>query len=137
MYSDQDSLVRAIELGANGYILKKAPEEELILGIQKVIEEGSYIDSSLTQSFVNAMVKGNDRNREKKKIVEQKKDLTRREKEILKLVTQGLTDKEIAEDLVISIKTVEAHKHNIKEKLQVKRLAELIRYSIDYDLIDE
>ncbi|WP_052442120.1 response regulator transcription factor [Mesobacillus selenatarsenatis] len=63
--------------------------------------------------------------------------MTKREKEVLRLVSRGLTDKEISEDLVISIKTVETHKHNIKEKLQVKRLADLIRYSIDHNLDDE
>lgn len=134
MYSDQDSLVRAIELGANGYILKKAPEEELITGIKKIIKDGSYIDNSLTQTFVNAMV---NKKANKKRPKKEKKDLTKREKEVLKLVVKGATDREIADELVISIKTVEAHKHNIKEKLQVKRLAELIRYSLDYDLLDE
>ncbi|OIJ13818.1 hypothetical protein BKP35_08555 [Anaerobacillus arseniciselenatis] len=134
MYSDQESLVKAIELGANGYILKKAPEEELIMGIKQVINEGSYVDRSLTQTFVHAMVKKQNTTNEIKK---ERKALTTREKEVLKLVAQGATDKEIADELVISIKTVEAHKHKIKEKLQVKRLAELIRYSLESGLLDE
>ncbi|WP_052442119.1 response regulator [Mesobacillus selenatarsenatis] len=56
MYSDQDSLVRAMELGANGYILKKAPEEELISGIKNVMEDGSYVDTSLAQSYINSLI---------------------------------------------------------------------------------
>ncbi|OEH84993.1 hypothetical protein BHU72_07325 [Desulfuribacillus stibiiarsenatis] len=133
MYSDQDFLVKAIELGANGYVLKKAPEEELIFAIKKIMREGSYVDNSLAQTFVHAMV---NKTKTPKREIKEKNELTKREKEVLQLVVNGATDKEVADKLVISVKTVEAHKYNIKEKLQVRRLADLIRYSIDNELLD-
>ncbi|KJS87188.1 MAG: hypothetical protein JM58_05125 [Peptococcaceae bacterium BICA1-8] len=137
MHEDEDVLIEAMRNNANGYILKKGPEDQLLEAIRAVSQGEVFLDGTNTKVFIKAMF-----NEEKIKVNEPQNDpspkkiLSSREREVLKLVAQGFTDKEIADDLFISIKTVESHKHRIKEKLGLKRLAEIIRYAIENGIVD-
>jgi len=140
MYEDEEILLDLLNKGASGYILKKAPEQELIDAIKLVSQEEVYIDHYLTKKFVKAVLEPSD-NRQGKQVKKRAAagpgidQLSKREVEVLKLVAVGHTDKEIAEKLYISVKTVESHKYRIKEKLNITRLAEMIRFAIEHGLL--
>ncbi|MFZ5945184.1 MAG: response regulator transcription factor [Bacillota bacterium] len=137
MHEDDEILIQAMRNNANGYILKKAPEDQLLQAIRAISSGETFLDGINTKAFIRAVFEERRSDSEQKGQVISGKKLSQREKEVLKLVAQGFTDKEIAEDLNISIKTVESHKHRIKEKLGLKRLAELIRYAIENNILDE
>ncbi|MEC3883683.1 response regulator transcription factor [Halobacillus sp. HZG1] len=125
MHDDEEYLFRAIELGASGCILKNAPHEELLKAIRQVAEGDAYLYPSATkrlmEDYMNTMKNG--------KTSDSYRLLTDREREVLALVAKGFANKDIAEKLVISVKTVEAHKAHVMEKLQLKTRPELVEYA--------
>lgn len=134
MYDDVAYLRQAVEWGAAGYILKSAADVELISAIRAVARGDSYYDPALTKPLIDYFV-----NRGEKRIASQKAvdHLSDREKEVLRLVALGYTNRQIAEELMISIKTVEAHKANIREKLKLKGRAELVRFAMEQGLLSQ
>ena len=117
-------LRKVLSTGGHGYLLKRATEAELILAIQAVVRGEIYIDSFMTRDLVQGVISGGT----------EKKDnssLSSRQKEILKMVALGYTDKQIAEKLFISIKTVESNKARVKEKLNIVERSELVQYALD------
>ena len=137
MHEDEEILIEAMRNNANGYILKKAPEDQLLQAIRSISLGEVFLDGVNTKAFIRAVFEERSSHSEQKGRAASGKKLSQRENEVLKLVAQGFTDKEIADNLNISIKTVESHKHRIKEKLGLKRLAELIRYAIENNLLNE
>lgn len=132
MYDDVAYLRQAVEWGASGYILKSAADMELISAIRAVARGGSYYDPALMKVLVEYVINREERRIPPKKEIDQ---LSEREKEVLRLVALGYTNRQIAEELMISIKTVEAHKANIREKLKLKGRAELVRFAIEQNLL--
>ncbi|WP_347862033.1 response regulator transcription factor [Salimicrobium sp. PL1-032A] len=125
MHDDEEYLFRAIQMGASGCILKNAPHDELIKAILQVSKGDAYLYPSATKRLMEEYMS---------KVKEGKEGdrfslLSDREKEVLALVAKGYSNKEIAEKLVISVKTVEAHKANVMEKLQLKTRPELVEYA--------
>ncbi|MMZ60433.1 Oxygen regulatory protein NreC [compost metagenome] len=118
--------------GAAGYILKNAPDEELLSAIRTVHKGGTYIHSKMATSLVREFIK--------KDLDSNDTDpfhlLSKREIEILPLVAKGYGNKEIAEKLYISVKTVEVHKAKIMEKLNLKSRPELVEYALKKKLLD-
>ncbi|GAW91244.1 response regulator [Calderihabitans maritimus] len=134
MYDEEDYLQRALELGARGYILKKASDQELLAAVRAVGQGGTYLDPAIATSVVNLALG------RKKKGEERPSSngvLSSREKEVLGLVALGYTNQQIADELTISIKTVETHKANIKEKLGIKKRSDLVRYALENNLMPE
>lgn len=110
--------------GANGYLLKNITKDELIQAIQSVMEGNIY------HSFeVNEIIKTAKKNNEEIPI------LTKRENDILKLITEGFTNPQIGEKLFISIDTVDSHRKNLHTKLNVNNTALLVRYALEHELI--
>lgn len=107
--------------GAHGYLLKKAANTELLSAIRMVYGGKIYIDPGIAGFLLKELTSS----KQEKKT--QTVNLTEREKEILVLISRGFTNKEIAEQLYISIKTVEVYKAKLKEKLQAKGRSELVR----------
>lgn len=132
MYGEEEYLQKALELGAKGYILKKASDSELLAAIRAVGRGETYLDPTLATSLVNLALGRNAGGAGK---AADKQVLSTREKEVLGLVALGYTNKQIAEELVISIKTVETHKANIKTKLGLKKRSELVQYAMENGLI--
>ncbi|AUS09002.1 DNA-binding response regulator [Laceyella sacchari] len=132
MHDDEEYLFRVLHAGASGYILKNAKDMELIRAIQTVSQGAAYLYPSATkmliQEFLNRVQKGEQ--------LEDYHILTQREQEVLSLIAQGYTNKEIAEKLVLSVKTIESHKANIMEKLHLKTRPELVRYALKKGLLD-
>jgi DNA-binding NarL/FixJ family response regulator len=125
MHKKRSYIQHALAAGADGYLLKESTGDELFDAITCVRSGGSYISKSLSKELTSQMLKVY-RNGMKS----QKGTLTVREKEILKLIAEGKSSKEIAELLFISIYTVNNHRANIIKKLKMKKTADLVKYAI-------
>lgn len=115
---------KIMEMGASGYLLKNLTRQELIDGIKTVNKGGVYFSFEAGKIYKSTLEKNN-----------QLPVLTKREKEILKLIAEGLTNLQISRQLFISIDTVDTHRKNLYTKLDVKNTASLIRYAIDNGII--
>jgi len=135
MYDDEEYLFHVLKSGAKGYILKNSPDEQLILAVRTVYKDETYVDMKLTTSLVNEFV-----NQSSSDKLSQSSDpfkvLSKRELEILPLIAKGYGNKEIAEKLFVSVKTVEAHKTHIMNKLNLKSKPELVEYALKKKLLD-
>ncbi len=131
MHDDEEYLFRAIQAGASGYILKSAPHEELVKAILHVVKGDAYLSPSATKRLMGDYL-AKVKNGEHAGTFE---SLTDREKEILAKVAQGYSNKEIAEQLVISVKTVESHKANLMEKLNLKTRPDLVKFAMKKGLL--
>ena len=123
IYNDREYLLEALKLGVEGYILKDAEYDDLIKAIKTIYNGGVYIHPSLMEEIDN---------------IDQetlKKDLTPREIEILKLISKGYSNKEIAQKLFLSEKTVKNHVYNIFKKLDVKDRTQAAIYMLKNETI--
>ncbi|WP_411346518.1 response regulator [Paenibacillus sp. WLX1005] len=132
MHDDEEYLFHVLRNGASGYVLKNAPDEELLSAIRTIHEGGTYIHPKLATSLVREFVKTNA-GVDSEDVYEV---LSRRELEILPLVAKGYSNKDVAEKLFISVKTVEAHKAKIMDKLQLKSRPELVEYALRKKILD-
>ena len=131
MHDDDEYLFRAIHAGAAGYVLKSAPHEELLKAIRSVAQGDAYLYPTATKRLMNEYMERMKRG-ESSDVFH---SLSDREKEVLGLTAKGYANKEIAEQLVISVKTVETHKSNVMEKLGLKTRPELIKYAMKKGLL--
>lgn len=129
MHEGEDYLREALRAGAAGYVLKRAAAKELVGAIRAVQRGESYLDPALTRTLISDYVRKVDR-------VDTTADaLTERELEVLTLVAEGMTNRQIALKLNISIKTVQSHRANLMDKLNLHDRTELVRYAIRRGLI--
>jgi len=136
MYDDEGYLHTVMESGGDGYIIKKAADIELLAAIRAVNRDEVFLDTSLTRGVLKSYYEGYRPGR-KGSEEEKGKLLSGREKEVLRLVALGYTNKQIADKLVVSIKTVESHKARIREKLNVNYRSDLVKYAIRHGLLEE
>ncbi len=130
IHDDKALLREALKSGASGYVLKHAAEKELISAIQIVMRGDMYVEPSMVHTLV-------DDNKKSPNIVpEALEPLTPREIEVLKLIVLGYTNRQVGEELNISIRTVEGHRANLSDKLGVKSRVELVRFARDRGLIE-
>ncbi|MEB3222030.1 MAG: response regulator transcription factor [Candidatus Sericytochromatia bacterium] len=123
---EEDAWVfRVLEAGGAGYVLKRAAAEELVEAIRTVMAGGAFVRPAIVQALAADYVA-----REPLPEAPGRERLTPREREILGLVARGMTNQEIAEDLVISVRTVETHRAHVMDKLGFKNRAELVSYAI-------
>ncbi|MUT67960.1 response regulator transcription factor [Paenibacillus sp. NEAU-GSW1] len=132
MHDDDEYLFRAIHVGASGYILKSAPHDELLTAIRSVAAGNAYLYPTATKRLMDEYM-DRIKNGENKVTYE---TLSEREREIVALIAKGFSNKEIAEQLVISVKTVESHKSNVMEKLGLKTRPELVKYAAKKGLLN-
>ena len=126
MHKEEDYLYQAISAGANGYLLKEDAEKELFSAIEHIKNGKIYISPGLAdQSMQNwaRMRRGEDD-------AQHVESLTVREREILKLIAEGKSNKEIGDLLFISVRTVERHRANMMSKLNIRKTAELVQYAL-------
>ncbi|MFH1260191.1 MAG: response regulator transcription factor [Elusimicrobiota bacterium] len=133
MYDDDAHIIEAIQAGANGYLSKLLPSEELLKAIRKVSDEGIIIPQQLMPKLVRSLT-GGDRVA-KEDVMQKPSELTRGEIKVLQLISTGLSNKEIAGKLFISEKTVKNHLNRIFQKLDVKNRTQAVVYAIDRGLI--
>jgi two-component system response regulator NreC len=131
MYDDEDYLVECMESGASGYVLKDSPALQLLNAVREVHRGGSYLSPRMLSQLVDdfrSRVKSTQR-------LPRFATLTPREKEVLKLLAEGNSVKEIACTLNLSVKTVEAHKFNLMRKLDIHNKAQLVQYAVQKKVI--
>ncbi len=133
MYEDEGYLREALKVGATGYIPKKAAENELISAIRAVYRGEVFIYPSLTKSLVKEFIYGSTNDR--KIPADSYEQLSQREREVLKLIAQGYTNQQVADQLFVSVKTVETYKARVIEKLNLHGRAELVRYALQRGLL--
>lgn len=133
MHEDETLLREALRLGASGYVVKKAAESELLTAIRAVARRETYVDPILAKVIIEHYV---GQNANAKRGPAQTEGLSPREIDVLKLVAEGHTNKEIASKLFISVKTVETHKAHIAGKLGMRRRVEWVRYARSKRLLD-
>jgi two-component system response regulator NreC len=132
MYDDEDYLAECVDMGANGYILKECPADQLLTAIREVHRGGSYLSPRLlTRLVADFRAHGRDGTPRQPRF----DTLTKREREILKMLAEGRSVKEIATDFELSVKTVEAHKFNLMRKLDIHNKAQLVQYAIQKKII--
>jgi DNA-binding NarL/FixJ family response regulator len=134
MHDKIDYITEAFQAGATGYVVKESAVERLIQGLQAVSRGEYFLDSSLSQGVVKRLV---DFPAKEARITDRGYGaLTAREQQILRMVAEGRTTKDIAAELCISPKTVENHRANIMEKLNLHSTIDLVRYAAKLGLID-
>lgn len=124
MHDDETLVAEAFRCGGSGYVLKQAAGEELVTAIKEVAQGNNYLTPLIKSKPVEPFSTGPS-----------KSNLTPRQREVLKLISEGLTMKEIAVELNISTRTAESHKYEMMQALGVETTAELIRYALKLGLI--
>ena len=130
MYDDEDYLAECVDMGASGYILKESPADQLMTAIREVHRGGSFLSPRLLTRLVDGF-----RNQGTGPRQPRFGALTKREREILKMLAEGRSVKEIATGFELSVKTVEAHKFNLMRKLDIHNKAQLVQYAIQKKII--
>lgn len=124
-HDNQEYIAPALQAGAAGYVLKRSGGREVITAIRQVHEQGAFLAPGVAAEMLrDYAAAGGETPR-----------LTEREREVLRLVVEGKSNKEIAQQLVISPKTASVHRTNIMEKLGVRNSAELVRYVMEHRLL--
>ncbi len=132
MFNEPQLIKRMLQLGVMGYVLKNAGKKEIQQAIDMVMQGGQYYSAEVTHVIMNKL-----RGAGQKAVVSNSPALTEREMEILHLILKQQTNQEIAEELFISARTVEAHKRNLLEKTGSKNVAGLVLYAIDHQLFED
>jgi DNA-binding NarL/FixJ family response regulator len=128
MYDESMYAVRVLRAGGRGYVMKQEATKKVITAIRRVVEGHVYVSDELASRLVGqTMLGGNDSG-------SPVASLSDRELEVLTLIGRGLGTREVAERLFISVKTVEAHKERLKEKLKLTSSTELLRFAVQFTL---
>jgi two-component system response regulator NreC len=131
MYSDETYILRALKAGARGYLLKDSAESDLVRAIHSVAEGKSFFSPTVSKVLLEDYMRKLQRNGG-----ESSYDLlTPREREVLQLIAEGKSNKEVADMLSLSVYTVETHRGNLMEKLGLKGIPELILYAVRKGII--
>lgn len=127
-HDNREYVFSLLQAGAVGYILKKSGGTEVVNAIRSTFAEGAFLPPSIAREVV-------DRYIQRPQQQTSRPPLTDREKEVLRLIAEGKSNKEIAEILCLSVKTVMAHRTNIMEKLDIHSRTELVKYAIRQGII--
>ena len=128
MHDDKEYLLYTLQSGASGYVLKNAPEDELLEAIRTVYDGGVFISKEMVPYLVQSFVNRHEKNGSYL-------ELSARELEVLTLIAKGYGNKEISDLLFISVKTVESYKAKIMTKLDLKTRSELVEYALKKKLL--
>ncbi len=131
-YKDKGYLDQLLKVGASGYVLKLSAAEELIEAIRIVAAGGVYVDQQMAEKITNGYIRSQFLKGEIRH-----KELTTREEEVLRLIALGYSNKEISSQLTISVKTVESHKANLMQKLELRNRTEIVRYAVRQGWLQE
>ena len=130
MHRDVIYARRALEAGAYGFVLKHSAPEELIMGVRAALEGRIFITPILAGEVLDAMRRGPGQ------VVDQAASLTLRQRQILRLLAEGLSAKQMAQKLDISQRTVEFHKYRMMETLGAKSTSDLIHFAIKHGIVE-
>lgn len=134
---DIEFVSRMLQAGAHGYVLKSAAREELLMALSRLADGQRYYSSEVSYSIISHLLAGGDAlSRRPSAAKLGTSPLTKREEEIIRLISNQLTNQEIADKLSISLRTVDTHRRNLLQKLGVKNTAGLVRYAVQHNLVD-
>jgi two-component system nitrate/nitrite response regulator NarL len=134
MHESEEYVLKSIKAGADGYLLKGSSKEEFLKAVHTIANGGKYFSGDIS-SILIGQLKNTTIPLETKSVLDDDMTLTKREKEILKLLLSGKGNKEIAEALDISKRTAEVHRFNLMKKLKVKNLMELSNKATEFTLL--
>ncbi len=129
MHESRSYVEEALRAGASGYVVKNAPGEQLVEAIHAVREGRSYLSPQVAQQVVDAIARPGDAGASSLAV------LTGREREVLQLIAEGHSSKEIAQLFGVSLKTVESHRANLMDKLNLHKVSLLVRFAIRAGLV--
>ena len=132
VHKTEEYLLATLQAGADGYVLKDATHDELVLAIKNVMGGKSYLSPGVSEKVIEGYLDGKESNRSRSPW----ETLSQREREVLKLIAEGYKNKEIAGDLCISLKTVEKHRANLMKKLDLHNAAALTVYAMQKGLVN-
>lgn len=132
MHKNEEYVLQSFQAGASGFILKEGAVEELVSAIRSINSGKSFLSPSISKTLIDAYM----RKMETGKTETPFDLLTDREREVLQLIAEGYTNREVAKSLFISVKTVEAHRAHIMQKLNIHDIAKLVKYAIQKGLVD-
>jgi RNA polymerase sigma factor (sigma-70 family) len=143
MHESEEYFLQALRMGAAGYLVKKAAPSDLQMAISSIAQGGAFLYPGLAKALIRSYTASStfetrmtrDKTANTSKLAQALLVLTPREIEILKLVAEGYTNQEIADQLTLSIKTVQAHRANVMEKLDLRDITHLVRFAVRYGLI--
>ena len=127
MHDESIYAERALRAGANGYIMKQEATEKVLIAIRKILRGDVYLSERLTSAMLNQFVHGSDTIKSSPIV-----SLTDRELEIFRLIGEGHSTRQIADELHLSVKTIESHQAHIKEKLALRNARELVQHAIEW-----
>lgn len=128
MHPEDQFALRALKLGASGYLTKESAPEELVGALRKVVSGGKYISSTLAEQLVSEIASDSPRPSPER--------LSEREFQVLRMIAQGKTISQIAEEMHLSVKTVSTYRTRLLLKMKMKTNAELVRYAVQHGLVD-
>jgi DNA-binding NarL/FixJ family response regulator len=131
VHKTEEYILATLQAGADGYLLKDSTHAELLAAVRHVLSGKHYISPGISDKVLDGYLEG----RKTLKTRTSWETLTQREREILKLIAEGYKNKEIADDLCISVKTVEKHRANLMEKLNLHNVQALTTFAIDKGLV--
>jgi two-component system response regulator NreC len=133
IHDNEESVFQTLRAGASGYLIKKSVPEELISAIKAVHRGESYLSPAISKTVIEHYIRAAEKTLEEDPF----ETLTDREREVLQLIAEGGSNREIADLLYLSIKTVQTHKTHIMEKLNLHSMADLIRYALRKGVIPD
>ena len=128
-HDNREYIAPALSAGASGYVLKRSGRREMLNALRQVYEQGAFLTSNITQEVLQEYSQASRNGKE------DEQHLTDRERQVLQMIAEGKSNKEIALELGISPKTVSVHRTNIMSKLNVQNTVELIRFATNNPLI--
>jgi DNA-binding NarL/FixJ family response regulator len=129
MNEDSGLVAEAFRAGASGYLLKTSASSELLQAVSEVLKGASYLSPRITSGAVASMLQGGSL------ALQEGRELTARQREVIQLLAEGRSMKEVADVLTISLRTVAAHKYRIMELLEIKNNADLYRYAVKNQIV--
>jgi DNA-binding NarL/FixJ family response regulator len=145
MHESEEYFLQALRMGASGYLVKKAAPSELCAAVRTIAQGGAFLYPGLAKALIRAYLTPENAPKpvssthtetiNENTLSHVFSVLTPRELEVLKLVAEGHTNQEIADQLVLSIKTVQAHRANVMDKLSLHGITHLVRFALRYGLI--
>ena len=144
MHESEEYFLHSLRMGAAGYLVKKAAPSDLRMAINAIAQGGAFLYPGLAKALIRSYVASpasatlashDHETVNTSSLAQALRVLTPREVEVLKLVAEGRTNQEIADQLTLSIKTVQAHRANVMEKLDLRDITHLVRFAIRYGFI--
>lgn len=126
MHANEEYVFQVLQAGASGYVLKQADSSEVLIAIRAALAGGSFLSPPISRAIIDDYIRRAKARGQDKRL----NRLTAREREVLQLLAEGLPNRKIAQQLGISVKTVESHRSNMMSKLGLKNKTELVRYAL-------